>query len=401
MEEVHDLYQGLGVMKILHAYNRHRGMGGSDNAWDETIRISREGGLNIEEFSRNSRDLSPNLMGKAQAFFSGLYSKSAVRDFDRTLDDVKPDVVHAHELYPLISPWILKRCVERGIPAVFTCYDYRMTCPVVTHFHQGRLCLRCQNGKEWWAVLKNCRGNVFESLAYGLRNWVARTNRLFIDNVSQFIVLSDFPKLWLVNEVGIDPERVSINPCSLKLPEEPGDPTKGEYVAFAGRFVPEKGVELLLEAARIAKVPVKLAGDAPTHPAIRNGDTAECVMIRGKEALSKFYRGARMVVVPSIWYETFGLVAAEAMSCGIPVVVSRFGALQNTVKDGVSGLLFEMNNANDLAEKISTIWHNPELAKKLGEGGRREVKERFDPELQFDQLMEVYKKAIANPVRRK
>ncbi|QPJ61566.1 MAG: glycosyltransferase family 4 protein [Candidatus Nitronauta litoralis] len=387
-------------MKVLHAYNRHRGIGGSDNAWDETIRISREGGLEIGEFSRNSRDIVPNILGKAQAFFSGLYSKSAVEDFDRHLDSFKPDVVHAHELYPLISPWILKRCAERKIPAVFTCYDYRMTCAVVTHFHKGKLCLRCKNGKEWWAVLKNCRSNVFESLAYALRNRVARTNRLFIDNVSQFIVLSDFPKQWLINEVGIAPERVSVNPCSLKLPEETGDPAKGDYVAFAGRFASEKGVDLLVEAARKAKVPVKLAGDADTHPAIKEGDSVECLMIRGKEELSKFYRNARMVVVPSIWYETFGLVAAEAMSYGIPVVASRFGALMSTVKDGVSGLLFEMNNADDLAEKITTIWNDPDLAKKLGEGGRREVKERFDPSLQFSQLVEVYEKAIASPIHK-
>lgn len=386
-------------MKVLHAFNRHRGIGGSDNAWEETIRISREGGLEIEEFSRNSRDISPNLMGKAQAFFSGLYSRSAVQDFDRHLETFKPDVVHAHELYPLISPWILKRCVKKGIPAVFTCYDYRMTCAVVTHFHKGQLCLRCQNGKEWWAVLKNCRNNVFESLAYALRNRVARRNRLFTENVSQFIVLSEFPKQWLVNEVGIDPERVSVNPCSLKLPDEIGDPTKGEYVAFAGRFAAEKGVDLLVKAARKAGVPVKLAGDAATHPAIKNGDNVECVMIQGKVELSKFYRNARMVVVPSIWYETFGLVAAEAMSHGIPVVASRFGALMSTVKDGVSGLLFEMNNADDLAEKITTIWNDPELAKNLGEGGRREVKERFDPSLQFQQLLDVYNKAIANPVK--
>ncbi len=388
-------------MKVLHAYNRHRGIGGSDNAWDETIRISREGGLEIEEFSRNSRDISSNLLGKASAFFSGLYSKTAVQDFNRHLESFKPDVVHAHELYPLISPWILKQCVKKGIPAVFTCYDYRMTCAVVTHFHKGRLCLRCQDGKEWWAVLKNCRNNVFESLAYALRNRVARTNRLFVDNVSQFIVLSDFPKQWLVNEVGINPERVSVNPCSLKLPEETGDPTRGDYVAFAGRFAQEKGVDVLLKAARKAQVPVKLAGDAATHPAIQNGDQVECVMIQGKEELSKFYQNARMVVVPSIWYETFGLVAAEAMSYGIPVVASRFGALKSTVKDGVSGLLFEMNNADDLAEKITTIWNDPELAKKLGEGGRREVKERFDPASQMDLLMDVYKKAIADPVAKK
>lgn len=387
-------------MKVLHAYNRHRGMGGSDNAWDEAIRISREGGIDVEEFFRHSRDIAPNIFGKINAFVSGLYSRSAVVDFRRKLAEVKPDVVHVHELYPLISPWILKDCVKQKVPVVFTCYDYRMTCPVVTHFHKGELCVRCQNGFEWfWPVVNNCRGHHLESLAYGLRNWVARTNRLFLDNVSQFIVLSDFQKDWFVNEVGIESERISVNPCSLALPDEVGDPSKGDYVGFAGRFATEKGVDLLVEAARRAKLPVKLAGDAPTHPAIREGDPVECVMISGREALSHFYRNARMIVVPSIWFETFGLVAAEAMSYGIPVVASRFGALKSTVKDGVSGLLFEMNNPDDLAEKMLTLWNDTELCKTLGQGGRREVKERFDPKLQFSQLQEVYEKAIANPVK--
>lgn len=355
-------------MKVLHVFNRHRGGGGSDNAWDETIRISREGGLDVETFSRSSRDLPDNLAGKAQAFFAGIYSLSAAREFGRVLKTFKPDVVHAHELYPLISPWILKQCTQTKVPAVYTCYDFRLTCPVATHFNKGRLCIRCQKNSEWWAVLKNCRGEFFESLAYALRNFVARSNRLFLDNVSQFIVLTDFSKEWLVNNVNVESDRISVLPCSIQLPAKISDQSGDGYVAYAGRFVPEKGVEVLLEAVRKAGVPVKLAGNAPNHPGIKNGDQAECVLIESRDALMEFYRKARMLVVPSIWYETFGIVAAEAMSLGVPVVASRFGALQYTVRDGVSGLLFEMNNPEDLAEKITRIWNDPQLAKSLGEG---------------------------------
>lgn len=385
-------------MRVLHVYNRHRGGGGSDNAWDATIRLSREQGFDVQTFERDSRSLPPGLGGRVSAFCSGLYAPEAVRGFARALEEFRPDLVHAHELYPLISPWILPACSRRGIPAVLTCYDYRLTCPVATHFHKGRVCEACKGGREYQAVLRNCRDNYAESLAYGLRNASARAFGLFRRHVSQFIVLTDFSRRWLRDEVGIEDARITVNACSIPLPATAADPAAGGYIAYAGRFVEEKGVELLIEAARRTGLPVKLAGNAPTHPALRAGDPVECVLTRSPEELAAFYRGARMLVVPSIWYETFGIVAAEAMSHGIPVIASRFGALQDTVRDGVSGLLFEMRSVEDLCEKITMLWHDADLCRALGAGGREQVRTRFNRELHFRRLTDAYRKARRLPV---
>lgn len=385
-------------MRVLHVYNRHRGGGGSDNAWDATIRLSREQGFDVQTFERDSRSLPPGLGGRVSAFCSGLYAPEAVRGFARALEEFRPDLVHAHELYPLISPWILPACSRLGIPAVLTCYDYRLTCPVATHFHKGRVCEACKGGREYQAVLRNCRDNYAESLAYGLRNASARAFGLFRRHVSQFIVLTDFSRRWLRDEVGIEDARITVNACSIPLPATAADPAAGGYIAYAGRFVEEKGVELLIEAARRTGLPVKLAGNAPTHPALRAGDPVECVLTRSPEELAAFYRGARMLAVPSIWYETFGIVAAEAMSHGIPVIASRFGALQDTVRDGVSGLLFEMRSVEDLCEKITMLWHDADLCRALGAGGREQVRTRFNRELHFRRLTDAYRKARRLPV---
>lgn len=387
-------------MKVLHVYNRHRGGGGSDNAWDETIELSRSRGLEIGIFSRDSRQLATGVTGRIKAFYSGIYSRESVKSVERMLADFKPDVVHAHELFPYISPWILPVCSGAEVPVVFTCYDYRLTCPVATHFRKGEVCNACSEKGEHWAVLKNCRDSYAESLAYGLRNAVSRKFRLVADHVSQFIVLTDFSRNWLIEELGIESSRITVNPCAIDLPEEPADPARGSYVAFAGRFVEEKGVELLVAAARKADLPLKLAGNAASHPAVRSGDPVECVLTPSRQALTDFYRGARLLVVPSIWYETFGIVAAEAMSHGIPVVASRFGALQHTVEDGVSGLLFERQNADDLANKITRLWHSPELCRSLGAQGRRRVKEHFNRDSHFERLMEAYRRALEAPVFR-
>ena len=105
-------------MRVLHAYNAHRGFGGSDRNTEATIDLLRERGVQVEVFKRDSRDLPQNLAGRVRAFADGLYAAGAVREFEAVLRERPPDVVHVHELYPLISPWILPACTRAGIPVV-------------------------------------------------------------------------------------------------------------------------------------------------------------------------------------------------------------------------------------------------------------------------------------------
>lgn len=102
-------------MKILHVFNRHRGGGGADNAWDATIGLSRRRGLDIDIFEKDSRTLSSGLSGKLAAFTQGLYPAATLRDFAARLERDRPDIVHSHELYPLLTPWAVPAlCPRRG-----------------------------------------------------------------------------------------------------------------------------------------------------------------------------------------------------------------------------------------------------------------------------------------------
>jgi glycosyltransferase involved in cell wall biosynthesis len=382
-------------MRVLHAYNNHRGFGGSDRATEATIGVLRERGVHVEEFKRDSREIPQNLAGKIQAFAHGIYAPGAVREFAAVLRERPPDVVHVHELYPLISPWILPACTRAGIPVVMSCSDFRLSCPIATHYTRGEACYRCAGGREYWCVLRNCRAQVPESVAYALRNASARRFGLFDRNVSRFVVASEYQRDVLAAKAGIDPGRVTVNYCAISLPPEPvSDPSLGAYVGFAGRFADEKGVEVMVEACRRVGVPMSFAGSAPDHPAVGPGDDATFVMTGSAEELARFYRGARILVVPSLWAETFGIVAAEAMSHGIPVVASRIGALEGTVRDGETGLLAQAGDAADLAEKIARIWNDAALARRLGANARKVVESEFSHQAHFDRLMRVYAEAI-------
>jgi glycosyltransferase involved in cell wall biosynthesis len=386
-------------MHVLHVYNRHRGFGGSDRATEATIQALRRHGVEVDEFVRDSRDLAPGLAGKLAAFSGGLYAASAVREFTQTLRRRRPDIVHVHELYPMISPWVLPRCSEAGVPVVMTCNDFRLSCPVATHYSQGQACFRCAGGREYWGVLRNCRGSLAESTAYALRNASARHFGLFDRHVRRYVAISRYQREHLIDQLGLDAARVELIHCAIDLPAEPvADPAAGSYVGFAGRFVAEKGVEVMVQACRLAGLPMRLAGDADHHPAVRDDDDAAFVMTRSPADLADFYRGARIIVVPSTWPETFGIVAAEAMGHGVPVIVSRIGGLQGSVRDGETGLLAEPGDAQDLADKLRRVWDDASLARRLGAGARRHALAEFSVQTHCERLMRVYRGVAAGAV---
>lgn len=383
-------------MHILHAYNVHRGIGGADSARDATLAALRQSHARIATFVRDSRDLPPGMGGRIRAFVGGIYAREAVKAMERRLHEDRPDILHVHELYPLISPWILPLAWRLGIRVFMSVYDYRLTCPIATHTLRGEQCFECRDRGEHRCVARNCRNSLPESLAYALRNAFARRLRLYTDHVDRFMTISRMQSDYLVDTVGVDPARIVLNPCVVPIPGEAvADPSLGSYVAYAGRFVREKGVETMVSACRQAGLPMAFAGDASSHPAVRASDRAQFVLTRSAEELARFYRGARMIVVPSIWPETFGMVAAEAMAHGIPVVASDIGALPDTVLDGRTGLLARPGDVADFADKISRIWHDADLARRLGQGAAQHVRASFSSRVHAERLMGYYRQALA------
>jgi glycosyltransferase involved in cell wall biosynthesis len=381
-------------VKLLHAYNLHRNGGGADTATLDTIAMLREAGLEVAEFSRDSRQIPMNLRGKASSALAPLWPGRSLEDFDRVLTEFKPDLVHVHELYPLIGAWIIPHCRGRGIPVVMTCYDYRMTCPVATHYRAGRICLDCIERGEISAVTNNCRGNRAESIAYAARSYVARKRRLFLEGVSRFIVLNDFSRSWFVEKLGIADERIDTIGCVVDASPDPVQPRHGEFIAYAGRFPPEKGVDVLVQAAAELDCPVKLIGYEENLPRLATANV-EVVRTRSKDELHAMYRRAKALVMPSLWFETFGIVAAEAMSHGVPVVASNIGALKYTVRDGYNGLLFAVGDARDLAARVRSLLADPQMLDTLGANAWNTVRSEYAKDVVLGRLLRCYEAAIA------
>jgi glycosyltransferase involved in cell wall biosynthesis len=383
-------------VKILHVFNRHRGGGGADNAWDATIALSRRRGLDIAIFERDSRDIALGLAGRMSAFANGLYAPAALRAFGARLEQDRPDIVHTHELYPLLTPWLFEHCTRVGIPIVHSCYDFRITCPIATHHDGAGFCTRCVDHGAHHALLRNCRDSLPESAAFALRHAVAGWRNLY-RHVTRFIVLTDFSRDWLHTQAGIPLDRICVNECAILAAADPVDPAEGGYFAFAGRFVPEKGLDILIEASRMTSLPIHVAGPPGSDPTPLMSKGVPVTITSGPESLAAFYRGARALVVPSLWFETFAIVAAEAMAHGVPVIASRIGALNDTVREGRTGLHFASGDPADLARQMRRLWDDPALCRTLGAAAHADVVARFNEDAHFDRLVAAYDAALSAP----
>ncbi len=385
-------------MKLLQVYNQYRSLFNGEEAVVElTAELVEKHGGSARLMMRSSRDIGPSLSSRMNAFWSGIYSRDAYRSMERSLAEDRPDVVHVHNLYPLLSPSVLVACKDAGVPVVMSVHNQHLTCPRADHLYRGKICEKCVGGHEYNCVLRNCRGNIFESVAYSARSAFARRMKLFHDNVTLFLAVSEFAKSRLV-AAGFNEGRIVVLRNMVPASSGPANAAEGTYAAFAGRISQEKGIDTLLNAIeRFPECPIQLAGSGPMFESFKDA-APQHVTLRGQllsSQMTPFYRGARFVVVPSITYEMCPMVILEAFSHGIPVIASRLGAQRELVDDGVNGLLVEPGNPDDLLDKMRLMWSDPERCRQLGQAGYERVVRDHSEASYYDNLMDVYHRSMA------
>lgn len=382
-------------MRALHIHNYYRYRGGEDVMYERICGILRAKGHTVATFERKSNEIS-GTAAKVHAFLSSAYSQKAKAEVKAALREHNPDVVHIHNLYPLISPSALEACVEGGFPVVMRCPNYRLECPTGVLMRNGKVCTLCSGGREYMCALTNCRGNIAESAAFAARNMLTRARGLFHRAVDIFAPPSEFVKQRLI-AAGFAADRIAVIPNVVPLARITADPTTGSYVALAGRLSAEKGIETLLHAAkRLPNIPVRIAGEGPQESILRSLAPSNVTFVGqlSREALAAFYAGARFCVVPSRWYEAFGLVAAEAMSFGLPVISTNMAGLAEIVDDNTTGFHFAPGDTARLAAHIDCLWNDPSLCAQMGEAGRLKVEREYSEQTYYTRLMGVYAQAL-------
>lgn len=382
-------------MHILLAHNDYGKFSGEENAVETIAETLRARGHQVHWLRRSSAGLEDSLAGQIAAFFSGIYSVSARAAMTALLNSQPIDLVQVQNLYPFLSPSILKPCRERGLPVVMRCPNYRLFCPNGLHLTRGRVCERCLAGaRELNCILYNCAGGRLKSCGYAARNAWARLSRAILDHVTLFIVQSEFQKARFVAS-GIAPERLGVL-HNIAPPATPTDAV-GTKVTFVGRPSEEKGIGEFLAAARLLPdLPFAVAGaidDIPERVASAPPNVHFHGFLHG-EALAALYRDTRVFVCPSKWFEGFPNVIVQAMAFARPVIATRIGAIPEIVDEGATGLLAEPGDAESLANAILALWRDPERGRRMGRAGAEKAGTVFSAAAFERQLFALYDQAF-------
>jgi glycosyltransferase involved in cell wall biosynthesis len=332
-----------------------------------------------------------------------VWSSSSYKRLKRFLEEKKPDVVHFHNTFPLISPSAYYACHDLGIPVIQTLDNQRFICPAASFYRDGKLCLDCLNRTPPWpGVLHACYHNSHLHTAVvaamlSLHRWIGTWQR----TVDIFLCSTRFYRDIFVKS-GLPASKIVIlphfvwNAHQLNSLQHPQD-----YALFVGRLDPEKGVKTLLEAWRHLEFPLKIRGSGLLENVAKEfvskyeRKQIEFVGRLEEDKLSDMIRNARFLVVPSEgYYETFGMVIIEAYARGVPVVASNLGVLPELVSDQQTGLLFEAGNAVDLTEKAGWMWDHPNEAITMGKNGLALYESHFTPERCYSNLLGVYERAM-------
>jgi glycosyltransferase involved in cell wall biosynthesis len=414
---------------VLFLHNRYRTTGGEERVVDDLLALVRE---RLEEpaelLERDSAEL-----GKLSAATGLLRGGVAPHEVAKAVRLTGARVVHAHNLNPLFGWRALAAARDEGARVVVHLHQYRLVCATGVCFTGGQECTRCHGRNTLPGVMHNCRGNRLEASAYGVS--LALWQQRLVEQADAFVVPSEFARERL-RELGapLDWERVHVLPPPVGLGEGVAATKSGSYALVVSRLAPEKGVDVAIEACRIAGVPLVVAGDGPERgrlearaghpefgspysatgtPRAREGAGApgqgagfddlggqvakttdapparaghRALRFAGRvdaEELDRLRRGAAVAIVPSRSAETFGMAAAEAMAAGVPVVASRIGALPELVEP--EGLV-EPGNAAALAEAIERRWRDVAAAER----GRARVRELCAPAAVAEGLAAVY-----------
>ena len=359
-------------------------------------------GHTVVAYHRTNHEIGAlNIVGQLDLAKRTIWASDSLAEFDALITSEKPDVVHIHNTFIVISPSIYSACRKRGIPVVQTLHNFRFLCPPSNLFRDGKVCEECIDHSLLRAIEHKCyRESASATAVVAAMLSFHRLIKTLERSVDRYIALTQFSREKFISS-GFPADKISVKPNFLE-----SDPRvrqqAGDYALYIGRFSPDKGVPTLIDAW--SKVPkdfrLQIVGDGTERADLQaeaRRRQLRNITFRGflsREDTLATLKGARFLVMPSLWYETFGLVIVEAFACGVPVVCSRLGAMAELVGDGVNGLHFTPGDAADLAEKVIWAWHNPGALEFMGRNGRAEFENRYTSEKNYPALMEVYEQAI-------
>ncbi len=391
-------------MKILIIHNKYIKYGGEDTTVEVETNLLLKNGHHVETLFFDNK----NIVGieKLKLIYSIFYNNHSAKLLAEKIKTFQPDIIHVHNFFYLASPSIFYVADKYKIPVVQTLQNYRLICAGALLLRDEKVCEICVKQKLPLAGIKHkCFNNsVLQSAQLTLMTSLHKYLGTWKNKITTYICLNEFAKHKISSsslQIPLDQIAVKAN-CTEDIGYQQDNAKREDFYLFIGRLSKEKGIDILLDAAKIGDFKLEIIGDgdlrelvekaAQTHPNIIYHGFQQKYFITNK------LKTCKALIFPSIWYEGMPLTILEAFSAGTPIIASDIDNIRDIVENNYNGLHFKYGNATDLAEKIryfeDDFHNNFQSIAHLYTQARLTYEQKYTPEIIYKQLIAIYEQAI-------
>lgn len=385
-------------MRILVVHNRYRSdmPSGENRVVDLESALLQDAGHEVVSYERASDDIAGfNLGQRALLPIRVAWSPAERRSLRAAIAEARPDVVHLHNTFPLMSPSVVAACKDAGVPTVMTLHNFRLACANGLLLRSGIPCRACVGRSPLPAIQHGCYrdsrlATAPVAVSIGLQRVLGTVRR----HVDLFIAPSRFLAETIVG-AGIPEDKMLVKPHFIPRPRVRRSGS-GEDFVFIGRLAPEKGVDVLLDAWSAGgwRRSLIFAGDGPMRTVVERAARTDASIrylgYLGPDDCAALRARARALVMPSRFYETFALSAVEALAASVPAIASSHGALLDIDGENAGCVHVRPGSPESLEHAMRRLDDDDDLSVILGSRGVTYYERHFTPEEGLGRLIKAY-----------
>ena len=389
-------------MKILLVHNHYGSSApsGENRVFELERDLLERHGHEVDVFERHNDTLRKSgSWGKFKGALMTPWNPATARLMQKKIASFNPDILHAHNTFPIISPSIFSSA--KGVGRVLTLHNYRVVCPNGIPMRAGKICTDCIDRKSILpAVRHGCyRNSRLATFPLATNVALHRAIGTWQKHVDAFVALTSFQKDLMV-KAGLPAERIHIKPNFLPgRPERIPFAQRDRRVIFAGRLSAEKGVLDLVKAWLLwggTAPDLHILGDGPLRKSLNSlTEGVANIHIYGAVKASIAEReiaNSQLLILPSRWFEGFPMVLREAIAYGVPIGVSNIGSMPKIASD-VGGVIFEPGDANQLLGVVQELWQNYDRLEAISLKCEKIFEKKYNEKVNYKQMIQIYEKA--------
>ncbi|MGA2463609.1 MAG: glycosyltransferase family 4 protein [Thermodesulfobacteriota bacterium] len=389
-------------MRILFVHNHYGDgvRGGEEWLVRRQSMLLRSNGHEVQEYYRkNSEFIRKPLWQRLTQFRNLIWSKTSYYDVQKQIEEFKPDIMHVHNFWMILSPSIFRAAHDKGVATVLSLNNYRLAgCVSGLMLRNGKPCKLCAGRNPWRSILYGCYGGRrTRSLVKYMMYDRSKREGVWESEVDAFVASTEFGRRAFIAG-GLPAGKVYMMPEFAQDPLEGGGISPGRGAIVVGRLSPEKGLHTLLKAWQAIDYPLTVVGEGPLRAELERKAPAQVKFTGFLEdrELGELRLRSAFTVFPSECYEGFGSVMVESLASGRAVIACNLGGRAEVIQHGENGLLYNPGDANDLRCKVIEMLKDPQKIQTMGFNARQTYVNKYTVEQGYKSLIDIYKKVVSS-----